>query len=46
LPALVGIVLVAQGAEAKELLTTALVTAVGAVILFARGRWRQRIQPS
>ncbi|HEY2732428.1 MAG TPA: APC family permease [Polyangiales bacterium] len=42
LPALVGIALVAQGAEAKELLTTALVTACGAVILFARGRLRPR----
>jgi amino acid transporter len=38
LPALIGIALVAQGAEAKELLTTAAVTAVGAVILFARRR--------
>lgn len=46
LPALVGIGLVAQGAELKELLTTALVTAFGAVILFARGRWRQRVQLS
>jgi APA family basic amino acid/polyamine antiporter len=46
LPALVGIALVAQGAEVKELLTTALVTALGAVILFARGRWRQRVQLS
>jgi APA family basic amino acid/polyamine antiporter len=36
LPALVGIGLVAQGAEAKELLTTAAVTALGAIILFAR----------
>lgn len=36
LPALVGIALVAQGAEAKELLTTAGVTALGALILFAR----------
>jgi amino acid transporter len=36
LPALVGIVLVAQGAEWKELLTTAFVTALGAVILFVR----------
>ncbi|MET0387492.1 MAG: APC family permease [Polyangiales bacterium] len=36
LPALIGIVLVAQGAEAKELLTTLGVIAVGALILFAR----------
>jgi amino acid transporter len=40
LPALVGIGLVAQGAELKELLTTAAVTALGAVILFARERMR------
>jgi amino acid transporter len=38
LPALIGIVLVAQGAELKELLTTALVTAFGAIILFLRRR--------
>ncbi|HEX7476174.1 MAG TPA: APC family permease [Polyangiales bacterium] len=36
LPALVGIALVARGAEAKELLTTAGVTALGAVLLFVR----------
>jgi len=36
LPALVGIALVAQGAEAKELLTTAGVTALGGLILFVR----------
>jgi basic amino acid/polyamine antiporter, APA family len=42
LPALVGIGLVAQGAELKELLTTAAVTALGAVILFARGRMREQ----
>jgi amino acid transporter len=36
LPALVGIALVARGAEAHELLTTAGVTAVGVVILLAR----------
>lgn len=36
LPALVGIALVAQGAEVKELLTTAGVTALGGLILFAR----------
>lgn len=36
IPALVGIALVAQGAEAKELLTTAAVTALGGVILFLR----------
>jgi APA family basic amino acid/polyamine antiporter len=41
LPALVGIALVAQGAEARELLTTAGVTAIGVVILLARrGRTR------
>jgi APA family basic amino acid/polyamine antiporter len=40
LPALVGIALVAQGAEAKELLTTAGVTALGGLILIARGRGR------
>jgi amino acid transporter len=38
IPALVGIALVAQGAELKELLTTALVTAVGGVILLLRGK--------
>jgi basic amino acid/polyamine antiporter, APA family len=36
LPALVGIVLVAQGAELKELLTTLLLTGVAAIILFLR----------
>jgi amino acid transporter len=36
LPALVGIVLVAQGAELKELVTTFIVVAIGAVILFLR----------
>ena len=36
LPALIGIVLVAQGAELKELLGTALVTAIGAIVLFLR----------
>lgn len=36
LPALIGIVLVAQGAELKELVITAIVTAVGAIILFLR----------
>jgi APA family basic amino acid/polyamine antiporter len=40
LPALIGIALVAQGAEAKELLTTAGVTALGALILIARGKAR------
>lgn len=45
LPALVGIALVAQGAEAKELLTTALVTGVGALMLFARSRLRPHSQP-
>jgi APA family basic amino acid/polyamine antiporter len=38
LPALIGIGLVAQGAEWKELLTTAGVTALGGLILFARRR--------
>ncbi len=41
LPALIGIALVARGAEAKELLTTAAVTALGAVLMFAR-RARER----
>ena len=36
LPAMLGIVIVAQGAELKELVTTVLVTAIGAVILFLR----------
>lgn len=36
LPALVGIVLVAQGAELKELVTTFVVGAIGAIILFLR----------
>jgi hypothetical protein len=36
LPALVGILLVAQGAELKELVTTALVTGIGVIILFLR----------
>jgi hypothetical protein len=36
LPAMLGIILVAQGAELKELVTTVLVTAIGAVILFLR----------
>lgn len=36
LPALIGIVLIAQGAELKELVTTFVVTLVGAVILFLR----------
>jgi amino acid transporter len=36
LPALIGILLVAQGAELKELVTTALVLAVGGIILFLR----------
>jgi APA family basic amino acid/polyamine antiporter len=38
LPALIGIALVARGAEAKELLTTAAVTALGAVLLLIRKR--------
>lgn len=42
LPALVGILLVAQGAEARELLTTAGVTALGAIILYARRNGRVR----
>jgi hypothetical protein len=41
LPALVGIGLVAQGAEAKELFTTAAVTALGGVILIVRQRMRR-----
>jgi amino acid transporter len=45
LPALIGIALVAQGAQAKELLTTAAVTAVGALILFARRRVPNRDRP-
>jgi hypothetical protein len=45
LPALIGIALVAQGAQAKELLTTAAVTAVGALILFARRRVSNRDRP-
>jgi hypothetical protein len=36
LPALLGIALVAQGAERKELIGTALVTAIGAIVLFLR----------
>jgi APA family basic amino acid/polyamine antiporter len=36
LPAMLGIILVAQGAELKELVTTVVVTAIGAVILFLR----------
>lgn len=36
LPALIGILLVARGAEPKELLTTAGVTALGALLLLAR----------
>jgi len=36
LPALLGIALVARGAEARELLTTAGVTGLGAIILLAR----------
>jgi amino acid transporter len=36
LPALIGIGLVAQGAELKELATTVVVTAVAAIILFLR----------
>lgn len=46
IPALVGIVLVARGAEAKELLTTALVTAVGAIILLLRRGGAQRAASS
>ncbi|HKU43255.1 MAG TPA: APC family permease [Polyangiales bacterium] len=38
LPALIGILLVARGAEPKELLTTAGVTALGALLLLARKR--------
>ena len=38
LPALIGIGLVARGAEWKELLTTAAVTALGAVLLLLRKR--------
>lgn len=38
LPALIGIGLVARGAEAKELLTTAAVTALGALLLLVRRR--------
>jgi amino acid transporter len=38
LPALIGIALVARGAEWKELLTTAAVTALGAVLLLIRKR--------
>lgn len=45
LPALVGIGLVAQGAEAKELLTTAGVTALGGVILLVRQRMRRASLP-
>jgi APA family basic amino acid/polyamine antiporter len=41
LPALVGISLVAQGAEAKELLTTAGVTGLGGLILLVRQRLRR-----
>jgi hypothetical protein len=36
LPALIGILLVAQGASARELVTTAGVTALGGLILLAR----------
>jgi APA family basic amino acid/polyamine antiporter len=46
IPAIIGIALVAQGAEIKELLTTALVTALGGLILFVRGRLRRRPQLS
>lgn len=38
LPALIGIALVARGAELRELLTTAAVTALGGVVLLARRR--------
>lgn len=38
LPALIGILLVAQGAELKEVFVTAFVTAIGAIILFLRQR--------
>lgn len=41
-PALVGIALVARGAELRELLTTAGVTAVGAVLLAVRNVSRRR----
>ncbi|HEX2676900.1 MAG TPA: APC family permease, partial [Polyangiales bacterium] len=44
LPALLGIALVAGGAEWKELITTAIVTVLGGLLLFASQRLRARGQ--